>query len=75
VGKAWVADLLPAHSVGSGLGLYQGLAGGAVLVAGVWAGLAWGEAGRLPLVVSGAAVAVLALLLALAGSRLEAAHA
>jgi MFS family permease len=75
VGKAWVADLLPAHSVGSGLGLYQGLAGGAVLVAGVWAGLAWGEAGRLPLVVSGAAVAVLALLLAVAGSRLEAAHA
>jgi MFS family permease len=71
VGKAWVADLLPEASIGSGLGLYQGLAGGAVLVAGIWAGLAWGQAGRLPLVVSGAAVAALALLLALAGSRLD----
>jgi MFS family permease len=71
VGKAWVADLLPARSVGTGLGLYQGLAGGAVLVAGIWAGLAWGEAGELPLLVSGTAVAILTLLL-LAGSRLEA---
>jgi MFS family permease len=71
VGKAWVADLLPERSVGSGLGLYQGLAGGAVLAAGLWAGLAWGQAGRLPLVVSGTAAAVLALLLALAGSRLD----
>jgi MFS family permease len=75
VGKAWVADLLPERSVGSGLGLYQGIAGGAVLAAGVWAGLAWGEAGRLPLVVSGAVVAFLALLLALAGGSLEAAGA
>jgi MFS family permease len=71
VGKAWVADLLPERSVGSGLGLYQGLAGGAILAAGIWAGLAWGQAGRLPLVVSGAAAAVLAVLLALAGSRLD----
>lgn len=75
VGKAWVADLLPEGSLGGGLGLYQGLGGGAVLVAGVWAGLAWGEAGRLPLLISGAAAAVLALLLALAGSRWEAARA
>jgi hypothetical protein len=75
VGKAWVADLLPQRSVGSGLGLYQGIAGGAVLLAGVWAGLAWGEAGRLPLLVSGAAVAVLALVLALAGGSLEGASA
>jgi MFS family permease len=72
VGKAWVADLLPARSVGTGLGLYQGLAGGAVLIAGIWAGLAWGEAGELPLLVSGTAVAILTLLLLLAGSRLEA---
>jgi MFS family permease len=71
VGKAWVADLLPQARVGSGLGLYQGLAGGAVLAAGVWAGLAWGPAGRFPLVVSGVTVAVLALLLALAGSCLD----
>ena len=49
VGKAWVADLLPEERVGSGLGFYQGLAGGAALLAGVWAGLAWGSSGRLPL--------------------------
>src|SRR5919197_643475 len=75
VGKAWVAGLLPEPSVGTGLGLYQGLAGGAVLLAGVWAGLAWGAGGRFPLVVSGTTVAALALLLALAGSRLDAGSA
>src|SRR3954468_22810175 len=35
VGKAWVADLLPARAMGTGLGLYQGLAGGCALVAGI----------------------------------------
>lgn len=71
VGKAWVADLLPEGSMGTGLGLYQGIAGGAVLVAGVWAGLAWHGSGRVPLLVSGGVVAVLAVVLALGGGRLE----
>jgi hypothetical protein len=71
VGKAWVADLLPEERVGSGLGLYQGLAGGAALLAGVWAGLAWGSDGRAPLLVSGAVVAGLAAVLVLRGARLE----
>lgn len=71
VGKAWIADLVPDAAVGSGLGYYQGLAGGAALVAGVWAGLAWGRAGRLPLVVSGTVTAALAVVLALFGARLE----
>jgi len=71
VGKAWVADLLPEERVGSGLGFYQGLAGGAALLAGVWAGLAWGSTGRLPLLVSGFLVAGLAGVLLLAGARLE----
>lgn len=71
VGKAWVADLLPEERVGSGLGLYEGLAGGAALVAGVWAGLAWGPAGRLPLLVSGVVVGGLAAVLFLGGTRLE----
>jgi MFS family permease len=71
VGKAWVADLLPEERVGSGLGFYQGLAGGSALLAGVWAGLAWGSSGRLPLLVSGVVVAVLAAVLLLAGARLE----
>jgi MFS family permease len=66
VGKAWVTDLLPEERVGTGLGLYQGLAGGAALIAGIWAG-----DGRLPLLVSGVAVAGLAAVLFLGGTRLE----
>lgn len=64
VGKAWVADLLPPDRVGWGLGLYQGLAGGAAVIAGVWAGLAWHGTGRLPLVVAGVIAAFVAVILA-----------
>jgi MFS family permease len=71
VGKAWISDLVPEERVGSGLGLYQALAGGAALLAGVWAGLAWGSDGRLPLLVSGVVVAGLAVVLFLGGARLE----
>jgi len=71
VGKAWISDLLPADREGSGLGLYQGVIGAGSLVAGVWAGLAWHGNGRLPLVVSGSAVAVLAVILFAGGKRLE----
>ena len=38
---------------GSAQGIYQGLTGGTILIAGLWAGLAWGGNGRLPLLVSG----------------------
>ena len=71
VGKAWITDLLPSDCHGSGLGLYQGVLGAGSLVAGVWAGLAWHGTGRLPLVLSGAVVAVLAIVLLVGGSRLE----
>ena len=67
VGKAWIADLLPARLMGTGLGVYQGITGGCALVASIWAGLAWGGNGRLPLIVSGATVGVLAVGLLLAG--------
>jgi MFS family permease len=73
VGKAWVSDLLPSHAMGTGLGVYQGLSGVCVLVAGVWAGLSWGATGRVPLLVAGGVVAVLAAVLALAGRRVPAA--
>jgi MFS family permease len=71
VGKAWVADLLPADREGSGLGFYQGIVGAGSLVAGIWAGLAWNGTGRLPLIVSGTVVAVLSITLFAAGVRLE----
>jgi MFS family permease len=65
VGKAWVADLLPREALGTGLGLYQAITGACALAAGVWAGLAWGGDGRVPMLISGAIVAVLAPVLAL----------
>jgi MFS family permease len=71
VGKAWITDLLPPEHRGSGLGLYQGVVGAGSLVAGVWAGLAWHGNGRVPLVISGTVVAVLAIVLFAGGKRLE----
>ena len=75
VGKAWVSDLLPAGTMGTGLGLFQGITGGCALLASIWAGLAWNGNGRLPLQVSGVIVAILALLLLTAGRRLDTHHA
>ena len=71
VSKAWVSDLLPETLLGTGLGLFQGTTGGAALIAGIWAGLAWGGNGRGPLIVSGAVVAVLAVALLIGGRRLD----
>ncbi len=59
VGKAWIAGLVPPTLQGRGQGFYQGLTGGAILVAGLWAGLAWGKQGTVPLLVSGFAAAAL----------------
>ncbi len=64
VGKAWVASLAPPGRQGGAQGLYQGLTGAAILVAGIWAGLAWNTTGQLPLLLSGGVALVLALILA-----------
>jgi MFS family permease len=69
VARAWVSDLLPARALGTGTGVYQGLTGVTALIAGVWAGLAWGSDGKLPLIVSGAGVAALVAALGLASLR------
>jgi MFS family permease len=71
VGKAWVAGLLPTTATGTGLGVYQGISGATAVVAGLWAGLLWHGTGRFPLVVSGCTVTVLAVVLVVAGARLE----
>lgn len=68
VGKAWISRLADETSQGSAQGVFQGLSGVAVLVAGVWAGLLWGSDGRVPLLISGALAAVLAVGL-LTGAR------
>ena len=70
VSRAWVADLAP-HATGTALGTYAGFSGAASIVAGVWAGLAWGGTGRLPLLISGSVAGVLAVVLWVAGDRLE----
>jgi MFS family permease len=58
VGKAWVSRLVPDEHRGRAQGVFQALTSGAVLIAGLWAGLAWGVGpggGTVPLVVSGLA--------------------
>lgn len=71
VGKAWVASLVEPHRLGRAQGAYQALNNGAVLVAGIWAGLAWNVGsgdGSVPLLVSGTLGAVAALVLLSPGS-------
>jgi MFS family permease len=75
VGKAWVSDLLPDEALGTGLGYFQGIAGGCALVASVWAGLAWGGDGQVPLVISGCVVGILAIVLLAGGRRFDGRHA
>jgi MFS family permease len=69
VGRAWVSDHLQDSRTGFGLGVFNGLTGVAALVAGLWAGFAWGVDGRLPLVISGTIGLLLAGLLAAIGHR------
>lgn len=63
VSRAWVADLVPANSRGTALGIHAAVSGFGLLVAGVWAGLAWNGTGHLPFMVAGALVAILAVVL------------
>jgi MFS family permease len=71
VSRAWVADTVPSHLVGTGLGTYAAISGAGAVTAGVWAGLAWNGTGRLPLIVSGCIVAILAAVLLSAGHLLD----
>jgi len=74
VGKAWITDLVPASDRGRAQGVFQGLNGGAILLAGLWAGLLWETgpgSGVVPLVLSGIAAAAGAIYLFGAGSRLS----
>ncbi|MCW2598399.1 MAG: Multidrug resistance protein MdtH [Frankiales bacterium] len=72
VGKAWVASLAPPDRQGGAQGLFQALTGGAVLVAGLWAGFAWHGNGRLPLLVAGGVGLATAIGLLAFGHRLAA---
>jgi MFS family permease len=69
VAKAWISGLAPRERQAGAQGIFQSTTGLGVLLAGVWAGLAWRADGRLPLLVSGAAGAGLAMLLLAGGTR------
>lgn len=71
VTKAWIVDLVPDNARGRALGNQQGLAGIGAIGAGLWAGLLWRGTGQVPLVLAGCVAAVLALLIVVAGHRLE----
>lgn len=74
VGKAWISAVTPAQSRGHAQGLLQGLSGGAVLLAGLWAGLLWNVgagSGTAPLLFSGLVAAGAAFGLWIFGRRLE----
>jgi MFS family permease len=61
VSRAWVADVAPPELRGTALGVQGLLAGVGLMVAGIWAGLAWGAGGRVPFLLAGTVAAVLAV--------------
>jgi MFS family permease len=63
VGKGWVSVLVGPGEQARAQGALQAASGGGVLLAGIWAGLAWGGDGRLPLLLSGAVGLAFAVLL------------
>ncbi len=64
VTRAWIADLVPAGSRGTALGVHAAVSGVGLLAAGVWAGLAWHGTGRTPFLVAGVVGLLIAALLA-----------
>ena len=70
VGKAWVADLLPADREAAASASIKASSAPAPSSP-VFGPLAWNDNGRLPLIVSGTVVAALSLTLFAAGRRLE----
>ncbi len=72
VSRAWVADLVSDDVRGTALGIHAAVSGLGLLVAGVWAGLAWHGTGHLPFLISGVVVAALAAVLLLGGKWFDA---
>lgn len=62
--RAWIADLAPPTRRGTALGIQSAVSGVSLMIAGLWAGLAWNGTGHLPFVVSGIAAACIAIAMA-----------
>jgi MFS family permease len=71
VSRAWIADLVPVGSRGTALGLHAAISGVGLMVAGIWAGLAWNGTGRVPFVVAGVTALAAAATLIVAGGFFE----
>ncbi|MCZ3388067.1 MAG: MFS transporter [Actinomycetia bacterium] len=74
VGKAWISGLVAPAVRGRAQGVFQGLMGGSVLVAGLWAGLAWQLGpgnGVVPLIIAGSVAAVAVPVVWIWGDRLS----
>uniref|UniRef100_A0A5Q5CLR7 Major facilitator superfamily MFS_1 n=1 Tax=Mycobacterium sp. (strain JLS) TaxID=164757 RepID=A0A5Q5CLR7_MYCSJ len=69
VGKAWISSLVGADVQASAQGVFQGASGFAILAAGLWAGLLWGADGTVPLLISGLAGGVFAVIVAVVAVR------
>jgi MFS family permease len=72
VGKAWIASLVPREHLGRAQGIFQGLNSGAVLAAGLWAGLLWNTGdgkGAVPLLIAGIGGVVAAFAVTASGRR------
>jgi MFS family permease len=63
VARSWVSVLVGAGQQSRAQGMVQGMTGGGVLLAGLWAGLAWSDDGQLPLLLSGTIGSAFAVLL------------
>ncbi len=73
VGKAWISSLVADEHRGRAQGVFQALSSGAILAAGLWAGLLWtagAGGGTVPLVISGCTALAASAALALGRSRL-----
>lgn len=65
ISRAWICNLAPDSARTWVLGVHGATTGFAVLIAGLWSGLAWGERGEIPLTISGIVAAALAAWLVL----------
>lgn len=75
VGKAWIATMALPDRHGGAQGLYQGLSGAGLLLAGTWAGLAWHGNGQIPLTAAALGAMACAVLIIIGGRRWEVARA
>ena len=71
VGKAWIVDLVPETQRGRAIGVHGAVAGAGSIIAGLWAGLAWGGSGRFPLILSGLVAAAIGLTALVGGGHLD----